>query len=75
MHKTGIKSSSSGQGRALFIKSYIFGSVLSDYTQSYRIQSLQSYEEYTNNLPVARETQTKERWFDRRVFDGGHERK
>lgn len=80
VHKTEIKSNSSGQGRTLFIKSYIFGSVLSDYTQSYRIQSLQSYEEYTNNLPVARmltcqlqfvqqRNATKERCFDRRVFD------
>lgn len=35
VHKTGIKSNSSGQSRSLFIKSYIFRSVLSDYTQSY----------------------------------------
>lgn len=36
VHKTGIKSNSSGHGRTLFIKSYIFRSVLSDYAQSYR---------------------------------------
>ena len=51
MHKTGIKSNSSGQGRSLFIKSCIFRSVLPDYTQS-NIQSLQSYEECTNNISV-----------------------
>lgn len=54
VHKTGIMSNSGGQGRNLFIKSYISRSVLSDYAQGCCLKSLQSYEEHTNNPPVAR---------------------
>lgn len=54
VHKTGIMSNSGGQGKNLFIKSYISRSVLSDYTQGCCLKSLQSYEGHTNNPPVAR---------------------
>lgn len=56
MHKAGITFDSGGQGWNLFIKSYTFRSVLSDYTQSHVVQSPQSYEENTNRPP---ETQVR----------------
>lgn len=44
----------SRRGRNLFIKSYTFRSVLSDYTQGRRIKSPQSYEEHANKPRVTR---------------------
>lgn len=56
VHKARVAFNSGGQGWNLFIKSYTFRSVLSDYTQSRGIKSLQSYEEHTNKPP---ETQVR----------------
>lgn len=55
VHKAGIMSNSGGWGWNLFIKSYTFRSVLSDYTQGRCIKSPQSYEEHTNKSPVTLE--------------------